>query len=98
MLLDERCEEFDRSVAAGGALVARPAGLPNARVHDFRDEIAITTDLDLFKDLVHFSGRVSSHIIETVGSDGRRSAVEEYERTTARVVATAMAQPAPDVH
>lgn len=95
MLLDERREEFDRGVAAGRAVVERTGLLPNVRLYDFRDDPAITHNLDLFKDLVHFSGRVSSAIVEAVAADGRRTGVAEFDRATGRVIAAATAYPAP---
>jgi hypothetical protein len=95
MLLDERPEEFDRGVAAGRAAVERTGFLPNARLYDFRDDPAITHDLDLFKDLVHFSGRVSGAIVESVAGERRRTGVEQFDRATERLVAAAMAYPAP---
>jgi hypothetical protein len=95
MLLDERREEFDSAVAAGRAVVERTGLLPNARIYDFRDDSAITQDLDLFKDLVHFSGRVSRALVESVAAERRRTGVEEFDRATGRVVSGARAYPAP---
>ncbi len=95
LLLDERREEFDRGVAAGRAVVERTGLLPNARLYDFRDDPAITHDLDLFKDLVHFSGRVSVAIVESVAGERRRTSVEQFDRATERLVAAARAYPAP---
>jgi hypothetical protein len=86
MLLDDRRSEFDAGVLVYRAVVQRLATLPNARVYDFRDDIDITHDLSAFKDLLHFSGRVSNIIVEEVAAERRRTDAREFELATDRLI------------
>lgn len=90
-LLEERPDEFDAASWLGRAIVVRAATLPNVRVHDFRDAREITHDLDVFKDLLHFSGAVSRRIVREVAAGGRVVTPEAFDRTTALIRADAAA-------
>lgn len=85
LLVEERRGEFDGGCRITGAILSRVAPLPNARVYDFREDRAITHDLDAFKDLVHFSGNVSRQIIADVAADRYRAVPADAGQACARL-------------
>lgn len=95
-LFEERRRQFDGSVWALRAVVEHVGSLPNVRVYDFRDATEITHDLDVYKDLVHFSGRMSTAIIEAVAAGRRLTTVEAFDRATERLIADAQRNPSPN--
>lgn len=97
LLVEQRQAEFEGGCRIGAAIASRIAPLPNARVHDFRDDREITHNLDAFKDLLHFSGRVSRQIIADVAADRRRLIPGAPDQACARIRedATAFKVPSP---
>ncbi|RUS44238.1 copper amine oxidase N-terminal domain-containing protein [Cohnella sp. AR92] len=51
--------------------------LPNAKVYNFQTEADWTFDLDLYKDLSHYSQDINTWIAERIGSDDERYRVTE---------------------
>jgi hypothetical protein len=83
--VEERQAEFEGGCRIVREILSRVAPLPNARLYDFRDDRAITHDLEAFKDLVHFSGSVSRQIITDVAADRRRAAPADAGQACARI-------------
>jgi hypothetical protein len=97
LLVGERQAEFEGGCRIADAILSRVAPLPNAPVHDFRDDRAITHDLDAFKDLVHFSGKVSRQIVTDVAAGRRRAAPADSGQACARIREDAAAFPVPSL-
>ena len=95
LLLDERPAEFDAKCRLDAAIVDAAGTLPNASVYGFRDDEAITLNLDGFKDLLHFSGEVSRQIVRDVGAGRRLVTAASFDRGCTRTRAAARAYQVP---
>jgi hypothetical protein len=95
LLLDERPAEFDATCRLDAAIVDAAGTLPNASVYSFRDDEAITLNLDGFKDLLHFSGEVSRQIVRDVAAGRRLVTAETFDRGCTRIRAAARAYQVP---
>jgi hypothetical protein len=85
MLSEERPREFASFCALDRAIVARAGALPNATVFNFRDDEAMTENLDRFHDLLHFSGEVSREIVREVAAGRRVVTAGTFEGVCGRV-------------
>jgi hypothetical protein len=65
---DRDPEYFRQVIDFSGQLLPRLVALPNARVFDFRDDAAVTHDLDRYKDMWHFDERTNRYIVESIAA------------------------------
>jgi hypothetical protein len=64
---------------------------PNVRIHDFQARADIVTNFDEYRDIYHFSPRVSSQMIKDIAANADRATRDNVEATIARIRAMALA-------
>jgi hypothetical protein len=69
---DRDPEYFHQIMNFSVQLLPRLVSLPNAHVFDFRDDAAVTQDLDRYKDMWHFDERTNRYIVESIAAGRRR--------------------------
>jgi hypothetical protein len=64
---------------------------PNVRIHDFQARAELVTNLDEYRDIYHFSPRISSHMVKAIASGEERVTRENLDAGIERLRAAALA-------
>jgi hypothetical protein len=99
--------QLDVSLDFKRRFVAALAKYPNARFHDFQERSGWIEHLDDYRDMYHFSPRISSDMIKEIAADRERLTLENVDERNRRlreialaanpgkIVADALASPVP---
>jgi hypothetical protein len=83
--------QLDVSLEFKRRFVAALAGRPNVRIHDFQERTEWIANLDEYRDIYHFSPRISSALVKEIAADGERLTAENVDERNRRLRELALA-------